>query len=32
VIGTAIYVDPRVRKGQLDRATLERDLSGSVVT
>jgi len=32
VIVTVIYLDLRVRKEQLDRTTLERDLAGSAAT
>lgn len=32
LVGILIYLDLRVRKEQLDRATLERDLSGSAAT
>lgn len=32
MIVTVIYLDLRVRKEQLDRATLERDLAGSAAT
>jgi hypothetical protein len=32
LVGILIYLDLRVRKEQLDNATLERDLSGSAAT